>query len=219
MSATDDDWTKPAALAIPKEGYFELERGRYGPVFPRTPACYGFSIIAKVKEGREDAIREHGKTIQAAITETPEFLAPLRLHYLRWVLFDVGDGLTFQYQGIFDTDFDKYTEDAVQLFGQSGINTVFTNLEGFPEDWKENPDSFVKFVREHHFPSFLEYGEYPYVTADEVKKAFAPEGCVLRHARPDAVTARRNPAANECVSFRETSSRMFPPTTDIADQR
>ena len=154
-----------------QRGYFELERGRYGPVFPRTPACYGFSIIAQVKEGREDAIREHGKTIQAAITETPEFLAPLRLHYLRWVLFDIGDGLTFQYQGIFDTDFDKYTEDAVQLFGQSGINTVFTNLEGFPEDWKENPDSFVKFVREHHFPSFLEYGEYPYVTADEVKKA------------------------------------------------
>jgi hypothetical protein len=63
--------TKPAAMAIPKEGYFEVERGRYGPVFPRTPACYGFSIIAKVKEGREDAIREHGKTIQAAITETP----------------------------------------------------------------------------------------------------------------------------------------------------
>ena len=95
------------------------------------PAHRRASIIAKVKEGREDAIREHGKTIQAAITERPEFLAPLRLHYLRWVLFDVGDGLTFQYQGIFDTDFGKYTEDAVQLFGQSGINTVFTNLEGF----------------------------------------------------------------------------------------
>ena len=65
----------------------------------RTPACYGFSIIAKVKEGREDAIREHGKTIQAAITDTPEFLAPLRLHYLRWVLFDVGDGLTLPVPG------------------------------------------------------------------------------------------------------------------------
>ena len=64
-STTVQDWTKPAAMAIPKEGFFELERGRYGPVFPRTPACYGFSIIAKVKEGREDAIREHGKTIQA----------------------------------------------------------------------------------------------------------------------------------------------------------
>ena len=77
MSTTDHDWTKPAAIAIPKEGYFELERGRYGPVFPRTPACYGFSIIAKVKEGREDAIREHGKTMEA-ITRRPEFLAPLR---------------------------------------------------------------------------------------------------------------------------------------------
>ena len=92
----DRDWTKPAALAIPKGGYFELERGRYGPVFPRTPACYGFAIIAKVKEGREDAIREHGKVIEAAIAETPEFLAALRPHYLRRLLFDVGDGLTFR---------------------------------------------------------------------------------------------------------------------------
>ena len=86
------------------------------------------------------------------------------------MLFDIGDGLTFQYQGIFDTDFDKYTEDAVQLFGQSGINTVFTNLEGFPKIEGE-PGLIVKFVREHHFPSFLEYGEYTYVTADAVKKA------------------------------------------------
>ena len=46
---------------------------------------------------------------------TPDFLAALKLHYLRWLLFDVGDGLIFQYQGIFDTDFDKYTEDAVRL--------------------------------------------------------------------------------------------------------
>ena len=40
-----------------------------------------------------------------------------------------------------------------------------------PEDWKTNPQSFVKFVRDHHFPSFLEYGEYPYVSGDEIKKA------------------------------------------------
>ena len=171
MAESDRDLTKPAAMAIPKEGYFELERGRYGPVFPRTPACHGFSIIAKVKEGREEAVRAYGKTIEDTIAASPEALAPLRLHYLRWVLFDVGSGLHFQYQGIFDTDFDKYTEDAVQLFSATGITTVFTNLEGFPEDWKENPEAFIKFVREHQVPSFLEYGEYPYVTADEIKKA------------------------------------------------
>ncbi|MGB5111338.1 MAG: hypothetical protein WBO08_06870 [Mycobacterium sp.] len=111
---SDGDWTTPAALAIPKEGYFELERGRYGPVYPKTPACHGFSIIAKVKEGREDAVR---------------------------------------------------------LFSATGITTIFTQLEGFPEDWKENPEAFIKFVRDHQVPSFLEYGEYPYVTADEIKKA------------------------------------------------
>ena len=51
------DWTKPAAMAIPKEGYFELEKGRYGAIFPKTPANYGFTIIAKIKPGREEVIR------------------------------------------------------------------------------------------------------------------------------------------------------------------
>jgi hypothetical protein len=75
------------------------------------------------------------------------------------------------YQGIFDTDFDKYTEDAVALFSKTGITTVFVNLEGFPEDWETNAPAFIKFVREHQRPSFLEYGEYPYVSAEEIKKA------------------------------------------------
>jgi hypothetical protein len=109
--------------------------------------------------------------IEAAVAADPTVLAPLRLHYLRWVLFDVGSGLHFQYQGIFDTDFDKYIEDAVEIFNSSGITTVFTNLEDFPEDWRTNTLAVNDFFRQHHFPSFLEYGEYPYVTADEVKKA------------------------------------------------
>jgi hypothetical protein len=158
-------------MAIPKEGYFELEKGRYGPVFPQTPACYGFSVVAKVKPGREKAIREYGKNIEDAVNSDPSVLAPLRLHYLRWILFDVGSGLQFMYQGIFDTDFDKYIEDAVALFVKTGITTVFVNLEGWPEDWKTNVPAVIKFFRDHQCPSFLEYGEYPYVSADEIKKA------------------------------------------------
>ncbi len=165
------DWTKPAAMAIPKEGYFKLEQGRYGPIFPRTPANYGFTIIAKIKAGREEAIRSYGKTIEDAIAGDPFVLAPLRLHYLRWVLFHIGNDTYFMYQGIFDTDFDKYTEDAITLFKQTGVDTVFENLEGFPMDWKTNTPAFVKFVRDHQCTSFLEYGEYPFVTAEEVKKA------------------------------------------------
>ena len=167
----DGDWAQPRAMAIPKEGYFELRQGKYGPVFPKTPANYGFTIIAKIKPGREETIRSYGKTIESAIREAPDLLAPLKLHYLRWVLFNIGRETYFMYQGIFDTEFDKYTDDAVALFAKSGVNTVFENLEGFPEDWKTNVPAFIKFVREHQCPSFLEYGEYPYASGDEIKKA------------------------------------------------
>src|SRR6476646_8475738 len=145
------DWTKPAAKAIPKGGFFEEEQGRYGPIFPKTPACYGFTIIAKIKPGREETIRAYGKKIEDTIAGLPDALEVLKLHYLRWVLFDIKGETYFMYQGIFDTDFD--------------------NLEWFPEYWNSNPAAFVKFVREHQCPSFLEYGEYPYVSADEIKKA------------------------------------------------
>ena len=38
-------------------------------------------------------------------------------------------------------------------------------------DWQSNPAAFVKFVRDHQCPSFLEYAEYPFVSATEIKKA------------------------------------------------
>ncbi len=159
---------EPQAVAIPKHSD-DWEMGRYGPIYPKTPACYGFTIIADVKPGRAETIRGYGVKLQEALKGNPTLLAPLKLHYLRWVLFD--NDTRFMYQGIFDTDFDKYTEDAIMLFGLAGVDTVFENLVGFPEDWKTNAPAFNKFVREHHCPSFLEYGEYPYVSADEIKKA------------------------------------------------
>ena len=161
---------KPQAMAIPK-GTEHLEKGKYGPSYPRTPANYGFSVVAKVKAGREQAVRDYGKQIEAAVQGSPDVLAPLKLHYLRWVLFDVGSGLHFMYQGIFDTDFDKYIEDAIMLFRQTGIETVFTNLEGWPEDWLSNVPAVARFFHEHQCPSFLEYAEYPFASADEIKKA------------------------------------------------
>ncbi|TAL80913.1 MAG: hypothetical protein EPN75_05725 [Beijerinckiaceae bacterium] len=167
------DWSKPAAIAIPKGGFdpATAQKGRYGPIFPKTPACYGFSIVAKVIPGREDAFYEHAKNIENTIATQPDALAVLKLHYLRWLLFPIKGETYFMYQGIFDTDFDKYTEDAVALFGATGLKTVFENLEGFPKNWQTNPEAFIKFVRDHQCPSFLEYGEYPYVSADEIKKA------------------------------------------------
>jgi hypothetical protein len=162
------DWMMPQAVAIPKHSDTWLA-GRYGPVWPQTPANYGFTIIAKVKPGCAETVRKYGSLLADAVKGNPNVLAPLKLHYLRWVLFD--NDTRFMYQGIFDTDFDKYTEDAIALFTLAGINTVFENLEDFPMDWKTNAPAFIQFVRDHQCPSFLEYGEYPFVSADEIKSA------------------------------------------------
>ena len=42
---------KPQAMAIPKSTD-HLEKGKYGPIFPKTPACYGFTIIANGQAGQ-----------------------------------------------------------------------------------------------------------------------------------------------------------------------
>ena len=121
-------------MAIPNGGVFEgkVQQGRYGPIFPKTPACYGFTIIAKIIPGRENAFHEHAKTIEKAVADQPDVLAVLKLHYLRWVLFPIQGETYFMYQGIFDTDFDKYTEDAVALFGKYGHQHRLRKPRGLP---------------------------------------------------------------------------------------
>ena len=171
MSVDHKDPFRPQAKAIPKEGYFEREQGKYGPVFPRTPACHGFTIIAKIKPGREKVFREYGKKHRGRAGErsllscAPEAslpaLGPIRYRQ-RYVL---------HVPGHLRHRFRQIHRRCSRPVHESGINTVFENLEGFPEDWKTNVPAFIKFVRDHHCPSFLEYGEYPYVTADEIKKA------------------------------------------------
>ena len=148
-------------MAIPKGGYFQdrVEQGRYGPIFPKTQACYGFSILAKIIPGREDVFYKYAKDIENAIAAQPDALAVLQLHYLRWVLFPIKGDTYFMYQGIFDTDFDKYIESGDAIWHHRPADGVRENLEGFPMDWRTNPAAFVKFVRDHQCPSFLEYAE------------------------------------------------------------
>lgn len=157
----------PVAVALPRKDQ-KVVKGRYGSAMPVTPAN-GFTIVARVKPGRADAIRAYGQKIEATVRDSPNALAVLRLHYLRWVLFD--NDTRFMYIGVFDTDFDKYVEDAVTLFKSTGIATIFEELEGFPTDWRENPGAFAAFCRQHQAPSFMEYAEYPDVSSLEIVKA------------------------------------------------
>ena len=118
----------PPRWRSPREGTSRRRSSRgVTAIFPKTPASYGFSIVAKNIPGREEKFYEHARTIEKTIAEQPDALAVLKLHYLRWLLFPIKGETYFMYQGIFDTDFDKYTEDAVTLFSATGITTVFEN--------------------------------------------------------------------------------------------
>src|SRR5436190_8281965 len=47
INMKQQEWMEPKAVAIPKHSD-EWQMGRYGPVLPKTPANYGFTIIANV---------------------------------------------------------------------------------------------------------------------------------------------------------------------------
>ena len=178
-------------MAIPKGGYFEdkVEQGRYGPIFPKTPACYGFSILAKIIPGREDVFYKYAKNIEETIAAQPDALAVLQLHYLRWVLFPIKGDTYFMYQGIFDTDFDKYTEDAVTLFGITGLRTVFENLEGFPMDWQTEPRRVRQVCPRSSMPELPRIRRISGCERHRNQEGSQIEGRVLDHARPDAMIA------------------------------
>jgi hypothetical protein len=78
------EWEKPAAAVIAKETG-QLQKGKYGPIFPKTPARCGFTIIAKVKPGTADTTRNYGNNLAKALEGDPHVLAPLKLHYLAWM--------------------------------------------------------------------------------------------------------------------------------------
>src|SRR4051794_169752 len=104
---------RQSAMAIPPGGFFpgHVEQGRFGAIFPRTPVNYGFTIIAKIKPGTERNFHAYARNIEAAVGGAPDVLHVLQLHTLKWVLFEIEGATYFMYQGVFDTDFDKYTED------------------------------------------------------------------------------------------------------------
>jgi len=81
-TSKQEDWTKPAAMAIPEGGFFKdkVEQGRYGPIFPKTPACYGFSVIAKVRPGWEEHLYKNAKVMEKAIADAPDTLNLLKAH-------------------------------------------------------------------------------------------------------------------------------------------
>ena len=75
------------------------------------------------------------------------------------------------YQGIFDTD----STNTLRTPWLSSVPPVLIlsskTLRAFLRTGNRMLPHSSSSFREHQCPSFLEYGEYPYVSADEIKKA------------------------------------------------
>ena len=146
--AKEGDWSKPSAMAIPKGEYFKLEQGRYGAIFPRTPANYGFSILAKVKPGREKAIREYGKTIEEAVEDAPDRSCAAETSLSALGVVRNQRGLVLHVSGHLRHRLRQISRGCRCALHIDRDHDRVVNLEGFPEDWKTNVPAVIKFFRE-----------------------------------------------------------------------
>jgi hypothetical protein len=158
-----------AALPMPNQ---KIETGRYGPIPARTPAN-GFNIIGDIKPGKAEFLRKMAVERGAAVSPRRlyEILKPLTIHYARWAI--INNDTQLMYSAVFDTDFDKYGEDAHRLFMLTGLSTFFECMIGFPDDWKTNIPAFMKFFKERQCDSVFEFTSYPGATVAEIEKALA----------------------------------------------
>ena len=131
-----------------------------------------FTFVSKVKPGRGPNIRaKAAERAKISWEETDKLLRPLTIHYARWILFD--NDTRFIYYASFDTELDKYLDDAARIFAESGIAGFFPDLEGFPDDpaSASDPEAYRKFLADNRVESFFQFEGYPGVTVEEIKKA------------------------------------------------
>ena len=164
---------RQSAMAIPEGGYFpdKVEQGRFGPIFPRTPLNYGFTIIAKIKPGTAGELLpvrpqyRGGRCRHAGPTRRPEAphaeMGAVR-HQGRHLLHVPGH-LRHRLRQIY--------RGRGHIFSSTRAQYRVREPRRLPGGLEIEPAGVHRFVREHHRPSFLEYAEYSYVTANEVKSA------------------------------------------------
>ena len=140
MPATDQTWSKPAAIAIPKEGYFELERGRYGPVYP---AHAGMLRLLDHRQGQGGARRGRPRVRQA--DRRGDQGQPRRARAAAAALPALGcssmsgRGCTSSTRASSAPTSTSTPRTRWRCSARPESRQSSTNLEGFPEDWHEKP--------------------------------------------------------------------------------
>ena len=213
-ATTQNDWTKPAAMAIPKGGFFKdnVSRADTARSFPRRR-------LLRLLDHREDHSRAEKRcstnmqgTSRRRWPDQPDCLAVLKLHYLRWVLFPIKGETYFMYQGIFDTDFDKYTEDAVALFSTLGIKHGLRKSRRLSRGLEDQRAGLHQVRSRAPLPEFPGIRRVSVCERRRDQEGAQAEGGVFQHARPDAMRP-----AETCTADCHARIRRHP--THSADPR
>jgi hypothetical protein len=116
MASDNNDGIKPQAVTIPDRGYFKYEQETIWAGFSQD------SRLSRLHDHRESQAgkRVYGATLKKRCKRI-RFSSPSEAPLREVARFDIGTDKYLMYQGIFDTDFDKYTDDAVALFTKAGL--------------------------------------------------------------------------------------------------
>jgi hypothetical protein len=127
-----------------------------------------FTIIAKIKPGHADALREEitgYRTPAATAARRAAFEEIGTLHFGRQVIFD--NGTQFLFATEFDGTWDAYIDDFAALPMAEGLDRVFSHLEGFPGI--KNP-SVKEWLTANQESALYFFSSYPGLTVRQIWK-------------------------------------------------
>jgi hypothetical protein len=132
------------------------------------PTTNGTILIAKIKPGQVDALREALAREAKNMTDPDGSLAQVgTVHFARVAILDE---TYFLFASHFDGDFDAYLDDFFSLTkGGSGFDAVFRYCEGWPGP--NDREKFMDFWKSHKVQDLALYSYYPGVTCKEIEKA------------------------------------------------
>ena len=125
-------------MAIPKEGYLTSSSRAATADLPGPRRATASRSSRRSSRGKRRPSANTAR-IEKTIAGLPDGLAVLKLHYLRWVLFDIKATPTSCTRASSTPTSTSTPRTRSRCSRSTGINTVFENLEGFPDGLEDEP--------------------------------------------------------------------------------
>ena len=133
-----------------------------------APTTNGFTLIAKIKPGQADELREAVLANAKNLGDPEGAIAQVgTVHFVRVAILP---GDYFMFTSHFDGDAEAYLDDFFSFTkGAQGFDAVLRYCEDWPGP--NDREGFFDFWKSHQVPEILLGSAYPGVTVKEIQKA------------------------------------------------